>query len=171
MEQQYKASDVQTIILRAGNFIDPERQGCVMTTVYLREIDKYKLILPGDKTVRQAMCYLPDWARAAVALAEKRKSLANFEDVPFPGHTLTAIELKSELERILNREIRTSNFPWWPISLTAPYWELARELKEMRYLWDTDHALSVERFDALLPDFRKTDLTTVLRSALPPNIN
>lgn len=170
MEKQYKASGVQTIVLRAGNFIDPNRQGCVMSTMYLRCIEKNKLVVPGDATVRQAFCYLPDWARAAVALAEKRESLASFEDIPFPGHTLTAQELQTELENLLGRKLSLTRFPWWLMSLTTPVWELARELNEMRYLWDTDHALSDQRFNALLPGFKVTYLKTVLKSALPPEL-
>ncbi len=162
MERSYKTSDIQTIVLRAGNFIDPERRGCVMSEIYLRNIEKNKITLPGPEGVRQAMCYVPDWARAAVFLAEKRKNLARFEDIPFPGHSLTALEIKSALERILSRPLKFSRFPWWLMSLAAPVWELARELNDIRYLWNTDHALCDKRFKALLPDFRSTDLDVVL---------
>ncbi len=167
MEQDYAASGVQTIILRAGNFIDPDGQGCVMSTVYLRSIEQGKITLPGPADTRQAMCYLPDWARAAVALAEMRQDLPGFVDVPFAGHTLTALELKSGIEKLRGRDIRFVRFPWWLFRLTGPIWELARELTEMRYLWNTDHALSGERLKQLLPEFETTPLDEVLRSVLP----
>lgn len=167
MEQDYAASGVQTIILRAGNFIDPDGQGCVMSTVYLRSIEQGKITLPGPADTRQAMCYLPDWARAAVALAEMRQDLPGFVDVPFAGHTLTALELKSGIEKLRGRDIRFVRFPWWLFRLTGPIWELARELTEMRYLWNTDHALSGERLKQLLPEFETTPIDEVLRSVLP----
>lgn len=167
MEQDYAASGVQTIILRAGNFIDPDGQGCVMSTVYLRSIEQGKITLPGPADTRQAMCYLPDWARAAVALAEMRQDLPGFVDVPFAGHTLTARELKSGIEKLRGRDIRFVRFPWWLFRLTGPIWELARELTEMRYLWNTDHALSGERLKQLLPEFETTPIDEVLRSVLP----
>lgn len=167
MEQDYAASGVQTIILRAGNFIDPDGQGCVMSTVYLRSIEQGKITLPGPADTRQAMCYLPDWARAAVALAEMRQDLPGFVDVPFAGHTLTALELKSGIEKLRGRDIRFVRFPWLLFRLTGPIWELARELTEMRYLWNTDHALSGERLKQLLPEFETTPLDEVLRSVLP----
>ena len=167
MEQAYKASGVQTIVLRAGNFIDPNKDGCVMSMIYLRAIQKGKITLPGPAETRQAMCYLPDWARAAVDLAEKRTQLAAFEDIPFPGNTLSAADIKSGLERILGRQLTYSRFPWPVFTLLSPVWELARELGEMRYLWSTDHMLSGEKFRRILPNFLPTDEDTVLTAALP----
>lgn len=167
MERAYAESDVQTIVLRAGNFIDPERRGCIMSEIYLRDIARGRITLPGPAEVRQAMCYLPDWGRASVALAEKRHELSRFEDIPFPGHTLSAQEIKAELERITGRRLTFKRFPWWVFTMGGPFWELARELSEMRYLWETDHALSERRFKALLPDFEDTPLDEVMRSALP----
>ena len=167
MERDLAASGVQTIVLRAGNFIDPEGRDCVMARLYLRALSRGRITLPGPIGTRQAMCFLPDWARAAVALAERRRDLARFEDVPFPGHTLAARDIKDGLERILQRELSVTPFPWWLFTLTAPVWELAREMKEMRYLWHTDHALCGARLLALLPGFEVTPLDRVLRQMLP----
>jgi len=167
MERMYAQSGVQTIILRAGNFIDPERRGCIMSEVYLRDIARGKVTLPGPAETRQAFCYLPDWARASVALAERRHQLAQFEDIPFPGQALSAQDIKAELEQITGRGLRFKRFPWWIFTVTRPFWEMARELKEMRYLWETDHALSKKRFEDLLPNFIGTPRDEVMRSALP----
>lgn len=167
MERDYAESGVETIVLRAGNFIDPDQQGCVMSLVYLRDLKRNRITLPGPINTRQAMCFVPDWARAAVALAEMRDRLSTFEDVPFAGHTLTAQELKISLEQMRQQELSTVPFPWWLFTLTAPVWELARELNEMRYLWSTDHELSGARLSQLLPNFRVTPLEEVLRKMAP----
>ncbi|GAA6211329.1 NAD(P)H-binding protein [Hyphomicrobiales bacterium 4NK60-0047b] len=167
MEQAYAESGVQTIVLRAGNFIDPNRQGCIMSEIYLRNIASKKIITLGPIETRQAMCYLPDWARAAVLFSEMRQQLGLFEDIPFPGHTLCTADIKLGLEEVLETDLRYSQFPWWLFTLSAPFWEFARELNEMRYLWSTDHELCGVRFKALLPDYKQTDLKTVLNSALP----
>ena len=168
MEKTYQSSGVQTIVLRAGNFIDPDRCGCVMSTVYLRQIHRRKLTVPGDDTVKQAFCYLPDWARAAAELAQMRGSLATFEDVPFPNLSISAKELKLALEKAHGHRIDSVGFPWWLMKATAPFWELARELNEMRYLWNTDHTLCSQRLDALLPDFKHSNLQQALK---PTHIN
>ena len=167
MERDYERSGVKTIVLRAGNFIDPERRGCVMSQIYMRNIKKHTITLPGPAETKQAMCYLPDWSRAAVSLAEKRDALSQFEDVPFAGHTLSAQDIKSGIEAILQRDLKFDRFPWWVFKAAAPFWELARELTEMRYLWNTDHALSDTRLKQILPEFKVTPLDDVLRSALP----
>jgi len=163
MEQAYAASGVQTIVLRAGNFMDPDHSDCVMSQIYLRKIASDKITLPGPADTRQAMCFLPDWARAAVALADMRDSLGVFEDIPFEGHTLSAQDIKNGIEPILKRDLAFTPFPWWIFRITSPVWELARELNEMRYLWRTDHALSGKRIQELLPDFQITPLDDVLR--------
>jgi len=164
LEQTYAASDVQTLVLRAGNFIDPERQGCMWTELYLRKPGT--ITLPGPADVRQAFCYLPDWARTAAELAEKREDLAAFEDIPFPGHTLSAQDIADAVTQVTGAPLKRTKFPWWAMRLTSPVWEMARELLEMRYLWATDHALCGKRLATLLPDAPHTPLEEVVRTYL-----
>lgn len=167
MEQAYRESGVQTIVLRAGNFVDPGHNGDVMSELLLRDIRRGRITLPGGPDVSQCYAYLPDWAQAAAMLAERRDRLDIFEDVPFPGHVFTALALKSEIEVATGRAMRFTNFPWWAMALLSPVWELARELREMRYLWNVPHSLSSEKFTRLLPEFRPTDLRAVMRAGLP----
>lgn len=167
MEARYRESGIPTIVLRAGNFIDPEGNGDIMQLFLLRHIAKGRIIIGGGADVMQAWCYVPDWAQAALALAEKRTRLDRFEDVPFPGHSFTINELKSCLEAYLGRPLTLSRFPWGLMRLASPFWELARELSEMRYLWETPHQLSREKFDKLLPGFEAETLERVMLSGLP----
>ena len=171
MEAAYRAAGVQTIVLRAGNFIDPDRNGCVMSTMVMRSINKGRLTSPGDPDITSAYAYVPDWAKAAVMLAEMRDDLARFEDVPFPGHAFTIRQLADVLEARLARKIRIVGFPWWAITALSPVWELARELREMRYLSEMDHWISGDRFAKLLPGFAPTPLEKVLIAGLPPEIH
>ncbi len=171
MERAYADSGVQTIILRAGNFIDPDHNGDVMSLLMMRDIRKGKITRGGDPDAMQAYCYLPDWARAAADLASKRADLANFEDIPFPGHAFTVNELRTMVEKALGRPVKLSLFPWTMMRLLSPFWELARELVEMRYLWSTSHTLSAAKFHRLLPDFRATPLEQVMLAGLPAEIH
>lgn len=166
MERALEASGVRTIVLRAGNFIDPDASDDVMALVLLRNIRADKLFVAGDPNAMQAYCYVPDWARAAVALAEKRFELATFEDVPFPGHAFTAEHLRQLLSAELGRPLAFSHFPWWLMNALSPFWELAREMREMRYLWSLSHTLSGDKLARLLPAFRATPLADVLRRSL-----
>jgi nucleoside-diphosphate-sugar epimerase len=170
MERAYESSSVQTIVLRAGNFIDPGRKDDVMNILFLRSLHKGKITLPGPSNVLQAYCYVPDWAEAAVQLAERRTSLRKFEDIPFPGYSFTAIELKEFCEKELGRSLEFTELPWWVFSLVSPFWELARETVEMRYLFRLSHSLSAAKLGRLLPDFVPTPIETALRASLPPDL-
>lgn len=171
MEQSYHASQAQTIVLRAGNFIDPFSDDDVLDMVYLRDIKRGKVVSPGRADIDQAFCYVPDWARAAVQLADIRDQLDHFEDVPFPGHTLTARQMADLLQDLTQRKVKLAGFPWPIMTLFAPFWELARELREMRYLWNTPHRLSGAKFAALLPGFERTPIQQVLAQALADEID
>ncbi len=170
MERAYARSGVQTIILRAGNFIDPDRNGDILSMVLLRGLKRGKVTYPGDPAAMQAYAFLPDWAHAAVMLAEKRAELGPFEDVPLGGLAFTANDLAAHLQARLGRKIAVTGFPWWIMRLASPFWELARELRDMRYLWSVDHRLGTDRLTALLPDFRTTPFEKVIDAALPTDI-
>ncbi|GAB4387237.1 hypothetical protein [Albidovulum sp.] len=60
------------------------------------------------------------FARAAVGLAAIRDRLARFEDVPFPGYTLTGAEIAAILSRVCGRTIGIRPFPWWQLRLARP---------------------------------------------------
>ena len=171
MEKAYAASGVQTIILRAGNFIDPQSNDDLMSLLYMRDISKGRLTTAGDPEAKQTYAYLPDWALAALALAEKRKELAKFEDVPFPGHTFTINQLRDTVRTAIRRPIKITQFPWWLMAVLGPFWEMAREMKEMRYLYSMPHQISGTKFEQLLSDFRPTDLDSVMLCSLPADIH
>lgn len=170
MEDAYKAAGVRTIVLRAGNFIDPAQNGDVMSLFIMREAKAKKIIHGGNPNARQAYCYLPDWARAAVELAERRDELAAFEDIPFPGHSFDWNELKAHLDRTTGQTFKLTAFPWWMMTMLSPVLEVARELREMRYLYEMDHQIGGEKFKRLLPDFVPTPLAEVMNAGLPSDI-
>ena len=137
----------------------------------LKSARKGKLTTLGAPEVKQSHAHLPDWAKAAVMLAEMRERLAVFEDVPFPGHTFTMEELRQVVAERLGRPIKIVQFPWWLVSLVAPFNEMMREFKEMRYLNDMPHWLGADKFSQLLPDFRATDRPTAMLAGLPNDID
>lgn len=165
MEDTYCTAGVPTIVLRAGDFIDTEVSGNWFESHIAAGAAKGKFTAPGDPDAPHAWAYLPDLAMAAVMLAERREMLDTFDEVLFPGYTLSLNELRRIAERVLGREIALSRFPWWIIYLAAPFWPMGRKLLEMRYLWNMPHRLDGARFHSLLPDFRPTDpLTAIARS-------
>ena len=164
MERVLRESGVQVVILRGGDFLDTKDSGNFFDFL-TSKLGKGRFIYPGRADIPHAWAYLPDMARAAVGLADMRGELGRFEDVPFEGLTLTGEALRAALAQQTGRKVVLKPFPWLMMKLLSPFWGLAREMQEMRYLWDTAHSLSGARLKALLPDFETTDLQAVLRQA------
>lgn len=168
MEDAYRDSGVRTIILRAGDFLDTEASGNWFDMIMAPKLAKGVFTYPGATDIDHAWAYLPDLCRAAVQLAEKGDELNRFEDVPFPGYTLSGEKMVERLAAVTGRKIRLKKMNWLPIQIARPFWKLAPHLLEMRYLWNMSHRLSATRFDELLPEFQSTPLETALASAVPP---
>jgi len=167
MEKAYRQSGVRTIMLRAGDFLDTQASGNWFDMILTKDLAKGRFTYPGDPDLPHAWGYLPDLARAVVALAEKRDDLPTYSDVPFAGYTLTGRELLAAVNRVGRQQVRLKSMSWLPLQLARPFWPMGRCLLEMRYLWDTAHRLDGALFDSLLPGFRHTPLDQAIASALP----
>lgn len=162
MEAAYRVSGVGVILLRGGDFLDETKLTTVMNAVALKASAKGKIALLGPSDVPRAYAYLPDMARAAVDLTERRLHLPQFADIPFAGLTFSMNDMRDEMQRQTGRDFKFTAFPWWFMRLASPFWELARELPEMRYLFATPHQLTPAPMAALLPDFQTTSFADVI---------
>jgi nucleoside-diphosphate-sugar epimerase len=171
MEAAYRSAGVRTIILRAGDFIDTDASGNWFDIILTKNLGKGVFTYPGRPDIPHAWAYLPDAGRAAVALAEMRDRLAVFEDVPFPGFTLTGREIQAGLARATGRKLRLKKMSYLPIWAVAPFWRMGRRILEMRYLWSKPHHLDGSKFRRLLPDFRPTPVETALASAVDLDVH
>ncbi|SFK92569.1 epimerase [Shimia haliotis] len=168
LEDAYRESGVRTIVLRAGDFLDTEPSGNWFDMIMAPKLAKGVFTYPGATDIDHAWAYLPDLCRAAVQLAEKRDELNRFEDVPFPGYTLSGEKMADRLAAVTGRSISLKKMNWLPIQLARPFWKLAPHLLEMRYLWNMPHRLSGARLNVLLPEFQHTPLERALASTVPP---
>ncbi|WP_068313723.1 NAD-dependent epimerase/dehydratase family protein [Polycladidibacter hongkongensis] len=167
MEAAYKQSGVATLILRAGDFIDPNQQGTLFDMLYYNDLHKGKITALGAPHIQRQYTYVPDWARAALALTRIRNTLEPFEEVAMPGPVLSINEIRQFIEVSAGSTLKTIQFPWWFLHLAAPFWTLGREMLEMRYLFDRPHYLDTSKFYRLLPDFQLTPERAVLQATLP----
>ena len=165
MEAAYEAEGVQTILIRAGDFIDIRFSGNWFDRILLPTLPKGYLTYPGRTDVKHAWAFLPDLARATVALTEMRHDLSRFEDIPFSGYTLTGAELAAAIGRANGTEISTRQMNWWPLKLARPVMPMARGLLEMRYLWNTGHMLDETKLNRLLPGFECTPVEKAMSLA------
>ncbi|MEE9455438.1 MAG: NAD-dependent epimerase/dehydratase family protein [Paracoccaceae bacterium] len=157
---------IQIIILRAGDFIDAHPSDNFIDFL-TKDLHKGRFIYPGNPDIAHAWAYLPDMARAAVMLSEQRNTLEKFEDIPFEGHTLSALEIKTALEHAGGQTLTFKGFPWAMMRLLTPVWGLAREMHEMRYLWNTPHSLDSAKLTELLPNFKATAFSDIIAQLLP----
>lgn len=165
MEAAYKEAGVRTIVLRAGDFLDTEPSGNWFDKIMVAQLSRGTLVYPGPLDRKHAWAFLPDLARAAAELAEKRDALPAFADVPFPGYTMTGHEMTDALGFALGRDLRVRPMGWLALRVLAPVWPMGRALVEMSYLWRKPHSLAPETFDSLLPDFQSTPIDVALRRA------
>ncbi len=168
VEQSYRDSGVQTILLRAGDFIDTEPTGGWFDRVLMSRVQRGQLRYPGDPDALHSWAFLPDLARAAEQLARQKLSLGSYEEVMFPGYSITGRQIADLLSHISCRKIMVRRMSWIPLRLAAPVWPMAKGLLEMRYLWDTPHSLRSKRLSELCPTYRDTDVEDAVRQAAAP---
>lgn len=168
VEQSYRDSGLQTILLRSGDFLDIERDGGWLDKVLMSRTSRGQLVYPGDADALHAWAFLPDLARAAEHLARRKSSLSQFEEVVFPGYAITGHQFAQHISQALHHDIKVHRMSWLPLRLAAPFWPLARGLLEMRYLWDLPHSLQSERLAELCPDYRDTPMDEALTQVVAP---
>ena len=173
MEAQLARSGVRGVVIRAGDFFGSGK-GTWFDSVIVKDIQKGVFTYPGRKDVATAWAYLPDLARTFVAVAEKRAELKPFEVFHFAGYRLTGQQWLDALDPVARSQgwvrpgahITFKRLPWALIRASAwlvPTWAA---LLEMRYLWDTPHALANDKLTALMGTEPHTHLAVAAEAAL-----
>jgi nucleoside-diphosphate-sugar epimerase len=147
---------MHTTVIRAGDFFGHGR-GSWLDLVIAKSLATGRLVYPGPLDVPHAWAYLPDLARAfvAVAEAEGRECTPRFESLHFAGYAATGQEFLAALQTAAATIGAAPAGPWrlggfpWPLiragGLLVPMW---REVARMRYLWSRPHALAGTRLAA-----------------------
>lgn len=171
MEAAYKASGVQTLVVRAGDYIDTEASGNWFDMIITKPLAKGYISYPGPLSCPHAFTFLPDVAATMVSLANKRHTLAQFEDVAVPSLSLTGHALADALGDVVGRPVRAKMMAWLPLRIASIAWPMGRALVEMRYLWRKPHHIDATRHSELCPDVAQTPLQDALAQALNVNID
>lgn len=108
MEAAWAASGLPVTTLRAGDFRDPAQPGLVLGKVVLKGLARGRIAAMDDPGMRRAHAYLPDLARAAVALAD----LPTCANVPFPGHGFSLNDLADRIASQTGRRPRITSCSW-----------------------------------------------------------
>jgi nucleoside-diphosphate-sugar epimerase len=166
MEAAYRKSGVQTINVRAGDYLDTEASGNWFDMIIAKPVPKGFIKYAGPLDCMHAFTFLPDVAASMVALAEKRHVLGQYEDVAVPSFNLTAHELADAISDVVGKDIKAKRMPWWPLKMLGLVWPLGRKIVEMRYIWSKPHHIDATRHAELCGEVPMTPLHDALAQAL-----
>lgn len=141
---------VRSLVLRAGDYFGPGAANTALELIARRSVrGGGSLFDLGEPGVLHEWAYLPDVAAALVRLLEQRDQLAEHEVFHFEGYHVTSEELMAAIMGIIGPR-RVRRFPYWVLSMLSPFWRLAREILEVRYLWQRPVLLDGSRLRARL---------------------
>jgi nucleoside-diphosphate-sugar epimerase len=165
MEQALREAGVPALIVRCGDFFGPKPGNNWLSQGIVRAGRPVTSVMyPGPLEVAHTWAYLPDVAETFVRLLAT--DLAHFEVFPMKGHEISGHELVAGLEAAAGRKLKVRRLPWPALALAAPFNETVREMREMRYLWETPVLLDDKRLVARLGAEPRTPLAEALRTAL-----
>lgn len=168
LEAAARRGDVKVAILRAGDFYGPESEGDWFDQVILREAGKGRVAMLGARGVGHAWAYLPDLARAFVALADKRDAFGAFETFHFAGHFVSPEDMASAIVDAAPVPLRASRFPWILLTLMGLVDPVMREIAKMGYLWQQPMALRDDRLTEILGTSFDTPFETAIAATIAP---
>ncbi|MBW8845272.1 MAG: NAD(P)H-binding protein [Burkholderiales bacterium] len=163
---------VRVIIVRAGDFFGLQTgnswfaQGLIKPGKPVTAISN-----PAAKGVGHQWSYLPDVARTMVELLARRDTLPAFASFHMAGHwDADGRQMAEAIQRVVARRSgkppRISAFPWWLLTLAAPFVTTFKEMGEMRYLWQQPVRMDNARLVATLGREPHTPLDEAVETAL-----
>lgn len=173
MEAQLKRSGARGVVIRAGDFFGSGR-GTWFDQIIVKDLQKGKFTYPGARDVATAWAYLPDLARTFVAVAAQCAQLRPFEVFHFKGHGISGQRWLEVLDPLARAQgwvepqghVRFKRLPWSLMRIGALLVPTFAALVEMRYLWDTPHALANDKLQALIGVEPHTPLSLAAQTAL-----
>lgn len=171
LERRAAAGRLRSTVITAGDFFGAG-SGSWLDLLVVKRIAQGRLDYPGDPALVHAWAYLPDLARAFVAVASL-PDLAPFERFAFAGHSITGNEFLGAVERAAAtlglapaRGWRRGGMPWPLIRVGGVVVPLWRELAKMAYLWRVPHALDGAKLAARCPALAPTSLDAAMLASL-----
>jgi nucleoside-diphosphate-sugar epimerase len=169
MERRLRASGLPVLIVRAGDFFGPDAgnnwfaQGLVKPGKPVTAISN-----PASPGVGHQWAYLPDVAETMVRLLELGEALPPVAVYQMEGHwDGDGMQMAAAIARAAGQpQLKAGAFPWWLVTLAAPFVTVFRELREMRYLWRQPVRMSNARLRKALGTEPHTPLDVAVRRTL-----
>ncbi|HEY2144989.1 MAG TPA: NAD-dependent epimerase/dehydratase family protein [Steroidobacteraceae bacterium] len=160
---------VRSIVVRSGDFFGPGAVNSWLTQGMVTSRSRPRMVFnPGSPGVGHSWAYLPDLAETMVRLIESERPMSDYEVFHFRGHWFEQgerfLELVCRSQGMNTRRIKP--FPWWAISLAAPFVDVCREMLEMRYLWQVPTQLDNAKLCAQIGPEPHTPIEAALDATL-----
>ncbi len=157
------------LVVRAGDFFGPNAannwfsQGLVKPGRPVTSVG-----YPGKPGIGHLWAYLPDVAETMVRLVEIGETLPPFTTFHMEGHwDEGGTGMIAAIRRIVgNPRLKVRPLPWRLLALASPFVPLFRELREMRYLWETPIHKNNARLVSTLGGEPHTPLDDAVRATL-----
>ncbi len=172
MEQMLRegaTAGARALVVRAGDFFGGYAPSSWFASAIVKPGQAVRSVrFPGTGQAGHAWAYLPDLAQAIVQLGEREGSLPDFDTFHFGGHwTKRGIEMAEAIGRAAGRPgIAVRHLPWGPLRLGAPFSGFAREILEMRYLWEVGIRLDNRKLVSTLGAEPHTPMDAAVRQSL-----
>jgi len=158
---------LRALVVRAGDYFGSTAATSAFAQVILPTKPGAPVRYLGDFEVGHSWAYLPDLAEAITQLAARDEKLHAWETFNFGGHWLPrGVEIAEAVRRATRNPAPVRSFPWLLVRIAAPVYPLARELAEMRYLWQTPLKLDNAKLTALLGTEPHTKLDEAVQTAI-----
>jgi nucleoside-diphosphate-sugar epimerase len=143
-----QATGLRAVVIRAGDFFGSGR-GSWFDQVLTSKLQRGTFTYPGPLDVATPWAYLPDLAKTFVRVAGHRQQLPDFETLHFAGHQLSGADWLRALQPLAEAQgwgaagqpLKTASLPWSLIRAVGLVNSSWASLAEVRYLYQTPHAL------------------------------
>lgn len=158
----------RVLVMRAGDYFGPTVRNGLVDRIFGNAVAGKAIQVFGRLAAMHQWAYVPDLARLTLDLLQKGAALAPFEIVHDRGYVASSqlSFLKMIAARASRPELKIQRVPWTLLRLAGLFDPVARELREMRYLFDETVIIDDPRRKALLPDFRWTPIEQAVDDTL-----
>lgn len=161
------APDVPSLILRAGDFFGPGMRASWFAQAMVSGGNPLKRIVNPVRGAGHSWAYLPDLAETFARLLDLPERLKPFEMLQFEGiYDADGQQMIRAIRNAAGRRLPVYGFPWWLISLAAPFGGFPREAAEIAPYWKYPIRLDNSRLTGLLGSEPHTPPEDAVRNSL-----
>jgi nucleoside-diphosphate-sugar epimerase len=166
-------SGLRAVVIRAGDFFG-SGTGSWLDRVIASKLHRGTFTYPGPLETATPWAYLPDLAQTFLRVAEQSHKTAGFETLHFSGHLLTGQDWLRVLQPLAQTQgwvrpgktLKTAGLPWPLIRALGLFKGEWASLSDVRYLFETPHALDNARLRGLIGAEPHTPFAGAVTAAL-----